>query len=127
MIWRWPCTTYFRPGLTSYDEIILTLDELEALRLKDLEELTQEEAAKRMNISQPTFNRLLSSARKKVSDALVKGKAIRIEGGDVTIRGFGGPPKYCICPVCGRKQIKLRGVPCAKMKCERCGAIMIRG
>lgn len=126
-IFRYPRITYFRPGIGAAHEVVLTLDELEALRLKDLEGLTQEEAAKKMNISQPTFNRLLSNARKKVSEALVEGKAIRIEGGDVAMRGFGGPPQYCVCPVCGHRQPKLRGLPCARMRCERCGSIMTRG
>jgi len=51
------------------------------LRLKDLEGLEQEECADRMQVSRPTFQRVLSSAREKVSRALVEGKAIRIEGG----------------------------------------------
>lgn len=80
-----PDTTYFKPAgipVRELEEIILTIEELEALRLKDIEGNNQETAAKKMNISQPTFFRLLSSARKKVSEAIVKGKAIRIQGGD---------------------------------------------
>lgn len=57
----------------------LGLDELESLRLADQLGLPQAKAAKEMNISQPTFNRILSSARKKVADCLVSGKAIKIE------------------------------------------------
>jgi predicted DNA-binding protein (UPF0251 family) len=60
----------------------LTVDELEAIRLKDLEGLEQIAAAESMHISQPTFHRLIESARKKVADSLVNGKAIRIEGGE---------------------------------------------
>ena len=67
------------------DEVILTVDEHEAVRLKDLEGLDQTEAAKKMNISQPTFHRLLLVGRKKIADALVNGKAIRIEGGNYRI------------------------------------------
>lgn len=63
------------------EEVVLTVDELEAMRLKDVEGMNQEQAAERMNISQPTFHRLLESARKKIADALVTGKAIRIHGG----------------------------------------------
>jgi predicted DNA-binding protein (UPF0251 family) len=63
------------------EESILTVDEFEAVRLKDLEGLDEVDAAKKMNISQPTFNRLLSSARKKIADAIVNGKAIKIFGG----------------------------------------------
>ncbi|MBN2202827.1 MAG: DUF134 domain-containing protein [Candidatus Aenigmarchaeota archaeon] len=80
-----PDITYFKPAgipVVELEEIVLKVEELEALRLKDMESNDQETAAKKMNISQPTFFRLLSSARKKVSEAIVKGKAIRIEGGN---------------------------------------------
>lgn len=63
------------------DQIVLSVEELEALRLKDHIGMEQAEAAKKMNISQPTFHRLIVSARKKVADALSHGKAIKIEGG----------------------------------------------
>ena len=63
-------------------EVILTIDEYESIRLADHEDLKQEEAAARMNISRPTFTRLIDSARKKIADAMVNGKIIRIEGGD---------------------------------------------
>ena len=81
---RRPGATYFKPAgvpMGQISEVVLTMGEFEALRLKDVEGLGQIEAAKKMEVSQPTFNRVLISARKKVSDALVNGKAIRIEGG----------------------------------------------
>ena len=60
-------------------EIIeLTAEEVEALRLKNVQGLDQQEAAKKMNTSQSTFQRILSSAYKKISDALINGKAIKI-------------------------------------------------
>ena len=86
------------PGFTRFNptgagaplgETVLTVDELEAIRLKDFEGLMQEDGAKRMGISQPTFQRTLASARGKVADALVNGKIIRIEGGDYIIIGRG--------------------------------------
>ena len=80
-----PNVTYFKPRgipLVELEEVILQIDEFEAVRLKDLEGLEQEECAKKMNISQPTFHRLVLSARKKISDAIVNGKAIKIEGGN---------------------------------------------
>jgi predicted DNA-binding protein (UPF0251 family) len=80
-----PNVTYFKPRgipLVDLEETILNVDEFEAVRLKDLNDLEQEECAKRMNISQPTFNRLVRGARKKIADAIVNGKAIRIEGGN---------------------------------------------
>ena len=83
-IWFEPNVTYFKPAgvrMIDLEESILTVDEFEAVRLKDLEGLNEILAAKKMNISQPTFNRLLSSARKKIADAIVNGKAIKIFGG----------------------------------------------
>jgi len=80
---------YFKPRgipMTALERISLAVDELEALRLKDLEALEQEQAATNMNVSQPTFHRILESARDKVADALVNGKAIRIEGGDYVVK-----------------------------------------
>jgi predicted DNA-binding protein (UPF0251 family) len=61
--------------------VYLSLDEFEALRLADLEELKQEDAAKKIRVSRPTFSRILSSAHKKIADALVNIKALKIEGG----------------------------------------------
>ena len=68
-----------RPGRP--DEIDLAMDEFEAIRLADLEGLYQDQAAERMNISRQTFGRIIDSAHKKVAEALVEGKALRIEGG----------------------------------------------
>ena len=68
------------------ERVSLVVEELEAVRLKDLEGLDQEKAATTMNVSQPTFHRILQSAHNKVADALVNGKAIRIEGGDYVVR-----------------------------------------
>jgi hypothetical protein len=79
-----PEVTYFKPAgteLRDLEEAKLTLDELEAIRLKDKEGFSQEEAAEKMNISQPTFHRLLLSARKKIAEFLIDGKALRIKGG----------------------------------------------
>jgi predicted Zn-ribbon and HTH transcriptional regulator len=60
----------------------LTVDEFEAIRLADLEGLYQEQAAREMNVSRQTFGRIIESAHRKVAEALVKGKALKIEGGD---------------------------------------------
>jgi len=62
-------------------ENILRLEEIEAIRLKDLEGLEQEDCANRMEVSRPTFQRILVSARKKIADSLIQGKEIRIDGG----------------------------------------------
>jgi len=80
-----PQATYFKPAgipLRVLDEVQLSVEEAEAIRLKDIESLEQEASAERMNISRPTFQRVLVSARKKMADALLNGKAIRIEGGN---------------------------------------------
>jgi len=80
-----PQITYFKPAgipLRELDHVVLAYEELEALGLQVLLEKNQESAAKQMNISQPTFHRLVNIARKKIVDALVNGKAIKIEGGD---------------------------------------------
>ena len=64
------------------EEITLNIDEWEAVRLTDFLEMEQIESSKKMGISQPTFHRLLKSARKKLTEAIIKGKAIRVEGGN---------------------------------------------
>ena len=63
---------------------ILKLEELEAVRLKDLEGLEQEECASKMEVSRPTFQRILISAREKIADSLINGKSIKVEGGNFT-------------------------------------------
>ncbi len=83
-----PSVTYFKPAgqpLRALEEVGLTVEEVEALRLKDLAGLEQEECAERMRISRPTFHRVLQSARRKVADVLVNGKALRIEGGNFAL------------------------------------------
>lgn len=114
-----PSITYFKPAglpLTGLEEVCLSVEEAEAIRLKDLEGLEQEECAQRMNVSRTTFARVLSSARQKMADALLNGKAIRIEGGNfqMALRRFrcnrghewdvsfevmiNAPPQFC--PTC---------------------------
>ena len=147
-----PDITYFKPiGIRKLDlkESVLTIDEFESIRLKDLMGLDQIEAAKRMNISQPTFHRLVLCARKKVAEAIVNGKAIRIQGGTYKMvqqpmqpgmgRGMGqgrgrmrgqlagGPGGMCRCPKCGHEQSHTRGQPCYQMKCPKCDSPMVRG
>ena len=143
-VWGEPDVTYFKPAgvmMKQLDQVILTVDEFEAVRLKDYEGMEQVEAAKKMKISQPTFQRLLLSARKKIADAIVNGKAIRIEGGDYKISRVGdfmqgrgrmggsatGPSGECVCTKCGHKVPHQRGLPCYQIKCPECGAEMTRG
>jgi predicted DNA-binding protein (UPF0251 family) len=77
-----PDVIYFKPQgipLRMLEEVVLRADELEALKLYEVDGLEQTQAAEKMKISQPTFARILDSANKKVAEALVKGKAIRFE------------------------------------------------
>jgi predicted DNA-binding protein (UPF0251 family) len=77
-----PNIYYFKPQgipLRELEEVILLPDELEALKLYEVDGLEQIEAAKKMKISQPTFARVLDSAYKKIAQAIIKGKAIKIE------------------------------------------------
>ena len=83
-----PDKNYFKPrGIpaSELEEVVLSLDEYEAIRLADYEELYQEEAAGRMNISRQTFGRIIEAAHKKIADVLINGKALIIEGGEVTV------------------------------------------
>jgi predicted DNA-binding protein (UPF0251 family) len=78
----------FKPAgvpCSSLEEIVLTVDEMEAMRLADLEGMYQEQAAQQMNISRQTFGRVIESARRKVAQALCRGQALRIEGGIVEV------------------------------------------
>lgn len=65
-------------------ETVLKIEELEAMRLKDIEDLTQEECAERMQVSRQTFQNIIDEARKKVANALIEGNAINISGGNYT-------------------------------------------
>ncbi|MCT4598557.1 MAG: DUF134 domain-containing protein [Vallitalea sp.] len=79
-----PKYTYFKPidrSVEDIEEVVLNIEELEAMRLKDIEGFNQEQCAKRMHISRQTFQNIIESARKKVTKALTKGMAINITGG----------------------------------------------
>lgn len=93
-----PGVSYFKPRavpLAVLQEVVLGVEELEALRLAHRENLYQQEAAARMGISRATFGRLLESAHRKVTEALVDGCALRIEGGAFRLIG----PDTCeACP-----------------------------
>jgi predicted DNA-binding protein (UPF0251 family) len=77
-----PNARYFKPrgvSLKALEEVGLTIDEIEAMRLSDLNDLYQEDAARRMNISRQTFGNIIHCAHKKVADALLNGKALKID------------------------------------------------
>lgn len=78
-----PKVRYFKPKgirLRFLEEVELTLEEVEALRLRNIEKLEQVEASLKMKTSQSTFQRILTSAYQKISDAMINGKAIKING-----------------------------------------------
>lgn len=114
-----PQATFFRPiGVPpkSVEEVCLSIEEAEAIRLKDLERLEHEQCAQSMRVSRATFARILGFARQKMADAMLNGKAIRIDGGnfEMAMRRFRcidghewdvpfeamihGPPD--LCPTC---------------------------
>lgn len=95
-----PRYTYFKPTgipMPLLDEVVLTVDEVEALRLKDLEKLEQHDCAARMNVAQSTLQRILVSARQKVTQAIIEGKALRIHGGTYALEAERA------CPRCHRR------------------------
>ena len=96
-----PEVSYFKPRaipLMDLEEVCLTVDEREAIRLADLEGLSHAEAGENMGVSRATFGRIVQRARKIIADAMINGKAIRIEGGNYKIveetRSF-------VCDACG--------------------------
>ena len=95
-----PAVTLFVPsdGPSAGPENVLKLEELEAVRLKDLEGLEQSECADKMGVSRQTFQRILQSARVKLADSLINGKAVHIVGGHFT-------QNVCLvrCLDCGRE------------------------
>ena len=148
-----PDVTYFKPAgvpMIHLKETMLSFDELEAIRLMDSKGLDQTQSAKKMKISQSTLSRLLREGRKKLADAIIRGNAIKIQGGNFKMvqpsgrglgmgrgRGFGGggrmggfaagPTGNCVCPKCGHKEAHQTGVPCYQKKCPKCGSLMTRG
>jgi predicted DNA-binding protein (UPF0251 family)/predicted Fe-Mo cluster-binding NifX family protein len=91
-----PDVTYFKPAgipVRQLAEVTLKVEELEAVRLCDLEGLEQDEGARSMGVSRPTFQRVLYAGHRKIADALLNGKAIRIEGGAFQLNSEGGLPR----------------------------------
>ncbi len=143
-----PDVTYFKPAgvpMVNLRETSLSFDELEAIRLTDSEGLDQIKCAKKMKISQSTLSRLLKQGRKKLSDAIIQGNAIKIQGGNFKMatprenssgKGLGGrgrmggsaagPSGNCICVKCGYEEVHKISEPCYKKKCPKCGSQMIR-
>ncbi|MBW6442368.1 DUF134 domain-containing protein [Patescibacteria group bacterium] len=153
-----PEITYFKPRgvpLSDLKEIKINFEELEAIRLIDVESINQIECGKKMNISQSTLSRLLKEGRKKIAEAIIRGNALKIEGGtfdmavpeiskrislnrraeDKKLKFLGrgrmgqsvkGPGGICKCPKCGYEKPQLRAQPCIKEICPKCEVMMER-
>ena len=80
------------------EEVVLGLDQAEAIRLADLEGLYQEAAAQRMGVSRQTFGRIVEAARRTIADAIINGKRLRIDGGEVIVREEGEKPMKVAVP-----------------------------
>ncbi len=108
----------FRPygasGIVAND-VVVTFDEAEALRLADLEGLYQQAAAQRMGVSRPTFARIIESARRKVADALLNGKRLRIAGGVVAIQDKKPRPILVAVPITSRGQVEAHFGRCERL------------
>ncbi len=109
-----PTITWFKPvgvPMKELEEVVLTLDEVEAIRLADAEGFYQEKVAEQMDVSRQTVGRILASGRKKVAEALVGGKAIRLDGGVVCT----GDRSRCR-PRCGRRKGRCQGRRAERLK-----------
>jgi uncharacterized protein len=117
-----PEVSYFKPrGIPMFEleEIRLTVDEREAIRLADLLGMSHEEAGSQMGVSRATFGRIMQKARHKVADALINGKAINVGGGNFRIiKG----PRLFKCEGCGYEWEEPKGTGRPE-KCRECGEV----
>ena len=107
-----PDNQCFHPQLRNSEEVVLSIEEVEAIRLSDYLEMEQDVAAESMNVSRGTFQRIINAARKKMGDALVHGKTIRIDGGYYELTGG----KACCRKNCNFKHIACKDCVENKMK-----------
>jgi len=115
---QFPQFTYFKPSgipMTELSEINLTVEELEAIRLRDLTGMEYEECARKMSVSRPTFHRIIATARKKIAQALVNGFALRVTGGNFELARY-----ELVCQVCGHRWKDI--ICCRRTRCPVCNA-----
>lgn len=106
-----PINPCFHPQLGNTDEVVLSIEEVEAIRLSDFMSLDQDAASESMDVSRGTFQRIINTARQKLADALVNGKTIRIQGGNYQVTSDK--------PCCKEHSKTCRGRRCSKPdKCE---------
>ena len=123
-----PNAVYFKPRgipLTSLTEVVLSVDELECLRLRALCKMSQKEGAEKMGIHQSTFHRTLASAMEHLADALVNAKAIRIDGGPYSIES-GKDFLDCKCPRCGHTEKYNKCLSCQILFCPSCKTKLVK-
>lgn len=121
---KMPPVTQFKPvgiPLFAVDEIVITVEEMEAIRLADLEELDQGPASVLMGISRPTFHRILAKAHTKIAQALWQGKSLRVDGGTYRMKCCEGDREFR-CNACGHKWTvpKGSGERGCQMHCPAC-------
>jgi predicted DNA-binding protein (UPF0251 family) len=115
-----PGVSYFKPrGIPMIDleEVKLTVDEREALRLADYQDMSHEDAGSKMGVSRATFGRIVQRARKIVADALINGKAINVGGGNYTLTE---ETRHFVCSQCDYtwEEGLCTGRPAACPNCE---------
>ena len=126
-----PPVTHYKPAgipLRSLEEILLNVDEMEAIRLADIEQLDQAAAAERMEISRPTFHRIVSTAHQKIATALWQGYALRVDGGNFRIvHRCQTELRHFTCRACGHQWTLPHGTGqrCHDLICPACKATTI--
>ncbi|MDD5448213.1 MAG: DUF134 domain-containing protein [Actinomycetota bacterium] len=123
-----PSYSFFKPRgipLRELEVVNLSVEELESLKLVDIEGLYHEEAAMRMEVSRSTFHRILKEARRKVAEALVEGKALSIKGGNYILAG---DTRIFECLECGYRWEEPfgSGVRACEAVCPKCGGAVVR-
>ena len=102
-----PPITHYKPvgiPMRELDEISITFEEMEAIRLVDCEQLDMGAAAESMAVSRPTLHRIVNKARQKVATALWQGKALSIEGGSFRLEHINHDKlRHFVCGACGHK------------------------
>ena len=109
---RTPVIRSFAPDRSAGEQVVLTLDEMECIRLLDWEKLTQEQCASQMLVTRTTVTAIYDSARRKLADALVNGKLLQISGGEVHICEH----SHDCCGRCGAEECAQCSRGCGKVK-----------
>lgn len=123
-----PPVTHYKPAgvpLHNLEEITLTIEEMETIRLADIEQINQAAAAERMEISRPTFHRIVNIAHQKIAAALWGGHALQVDGGTFRIDHHCQTDlRHFICLTCGHKWTLPRGnrQRCHVLSCPACEA-----